>query len=57
MINRTLKVARAILHRAARAYRDRDGFPWLETAPPFLSPDVAARKGEGRFGSSRIGVR
>ena len=36
-INRTLEVARTILHRAARAYRDRDGFPWLETAPPLIT--------------------
>jgi hypothetical protein len=31
-INRTLEVARAILNGAARAYRDADGFPWLEEA-------------------------
>jgi integrase len=36
-INRTLEVARAILHRAARAYRDSDGFPWLDTAPPLIT--------------------
>jgi hypothetical protein len=36
-INRTLEVARAILNRAARAYRDADGFPWLETAPPLIT--------------------
>ncbi len=36
-INRTLEVARTILHRAARAYRDGDGFPWLETAPPLIT--------------------
>lgn len=36
-INRTLEVARAILHRAARAYRDADGFPWLDTAPPLIT--------------------
>lgn len=36
-INRTLEVARAILHRAARAYRDAEGFPWLETAPPLIT--------------------
>jgi hypothetical protein len=36
-INRTLEVARAILHRAARAYRDADGYPWLETAPPLMT--------------------
>lgn len=36
-INRTLEVARAILNRAARAYRDADGFPWLEMAPPLIT--------------------
>jgi hypothetical protein len=36
-INRTLEVARTILHRAARAYRDGDGFRWLETAPPLIT--------------------
>ena len=36
-INRTLEIARAILNRAARAYRDADGFPWLETAPPLIT--------------------
>lgn len=36
-INRTLEVARAILHRAARAYRDSDGFPWLEMAAPLIT--------------------
>jgi integrase len=36
-INRTLEVARGILNRAARAYRDADGFPWLEMAPPLIT--------------------
>jgi len=36
-VNRTLEVARAILHRAARAYRDEDGLPWLEIAPPLIT--------------------
>jgi integrase len=36
-INRTLEVARTILHRAARAYRDDDGMPWLELAPPLIT--------------------
>jgi len=36
-IKRTLEVVRAILNRAARAYRDADGFPWLETAPPLIT--------------------
>jgi len=29
-INRSLEVVRTILNRAARAYRDDDGRPWLE---------------------------
>jgi integrase len=36
-VNRTLEVARAILHRAARAYRDGDGRPLLETAAPLIT--------------------
>lgn len=36
-VNRTLEVARAILHRAARAYRDDQGQPWLETVPPLIT--------------------
>jgi len=36
-INRTLEVVRTILNRAARTYRDADGFPWLETAPPLIT--------------------
>jgi integrase len=36
-INRTLEVARSILHRAARSYRDAEGFPWLDTAPPLIT--------------------
>jgi integrase len=36
-INRTLEIVRIILHRAARAYRDSDGFPWLETTPPLIT--------------------
>jgi hypothetical protein len=36
-VNRTLEVARAILHRAARAYRDTDGNPWLDTVPPLIT--------------------
>ena len=36
-INRTLEVARTILHRASRAYRDDDGMPWLEFAPPLIT--------------------
>jgi integrase len=36
-VNRTLEVARAILHRAARAYRDAQGHPWLDTLPPLIT--------------------
>jgi integrase len=36
-INRTLEVARAILHRAARAYRNAEGDPWLDTVPPLIT--------------------
>jgi integrase len=36
-VNRTLEVARAILHRAARAYRDENGEPLLEIAPPLIT--------------------
>jgi integrase len=36
-INRTLEVARTILIRAARSYRDDDGKPWLEGQPPMIT--------------------
>src|SRR5262249_26519561 len=36
-INRSLEVARTILHRAARSYRDEDGRPWLEALPPLIT--------------------
>ena len=36
-INRSLDVARTILNRAARAYRDSDGRPWLEGMPPLIT--------------------
>jgi integrase len=36
-VNRSLEVVRTILHRAARAYRDNDGMPWLEFAPPLIT--------------------
>jgi integrase len=36
-VNRTLEVARAILHRAARAYRDAEGNPWLDSVPPLIT--------------------
>jgi len=35
-INRTLEVVRTILNRAARAWRDEDGMPWLRMAPPLI---------------------
>lgn len=36
-VNRSLEVVRTILNRAARAYRDDDGRPWLETLPPLIT--------------------
>jgi len=36
-INRTLEVVRTILNRAARVWRDEDGKPLLQTAPPLLT--------------------
>ena len=36
-INRSLEVVRTILNRAARAYRDDDGRPWLEAVPPLIT--------------------
>ena len=36
-INRALEVVRTILHRAARAYRDDDGIPWLNAVPPLIT--------------------
>ncbi len=36
-INRTLEVVRTILKRAARAYRDDDGRPWLDGVPPMIT--------------------
>ena len=36
-VNRSLEVVRAILTRAARAYRDQDGLPWLDIAPPLIT--------------------
>jgi integrase len=36
-INRTLEVARTILHRSARSYRDEDGRPWLDALPPLIT--------------------
>jgi len=36
-VNRSLEVVRTILNRAARAYRDSDGRPWLEGMPPLIT--------------------
>jgi integrase len=36
-INRSLEVVRTILNRAARAYRDDDGRPWLDAVPPVIT--------------------
>lgn len=36
-INRSLEVVRTILNRAARAYRDDDGRPWLDALPPSIT--------------------
>ena len=36
-INRSLEVARTILNRAARSYRDSNGLPWLEGLPPLIT--------------------
>jgi integrase len=36
-IDRSLEVVRTILNRAARAYRDDDGRPWLDAVPPVIT--------------------
>jgi integrase len=36
-INRSLEVVRTVLNHAARAYRDKEGRPWLETLPPYIT--------------------
>jgi integrase len=36
-INRSLEVVRTVLNRAARAYRDDDGLPWLSGVPPLIT--------------------
>jgi len=36
-INRSLEVARTILHRAARSYRDECGHSWLDAVPPLIA--------------------
>jgi len=43
-INRTLEVVRAILNRAARAWRDDNGQPWLMTAPPLITMEQENRR-------------
>lgn len=43
-INRTLEVVRAILNRAARAWRDEAGQPWLLTAPPLITMEQENRR-------------
>lgn len=36
-INRSLEVVRTVLTRAARAWRDEAGRPWLDMAPPLIT--------------------
>jgi integrase len=36
-INRSLEIVRTILNRAARAYRDDDGRPWLDGMAPLIT--------------------
>ena len=43
-INRTLEVVRTILTRAARAWRDEAGHPWLLTAPPLITMEQENRR-------------
>lgn len=43
-INRSLEVVRTILNRAARAWRDEDGQPWLLTAPPLITMEQENRR-------------
>lgn len=43
-INRTLEVVRTILNRAARAWRDDNGQPWLLTAPPLITMEQENRR-------------
>jgi integrase len=43
-INRTLEVVRTVLNRAARAWRDEDGSPWLMTAPPLITMEDEDRR-------------
>lgn len=43
-INRSLEVVRTILNRAARAWRDDNGQPWLKTAPPLITMEQENRR-------------
>jgi integrase len=43
-INRSLEVVRTILNRAARAWRDDNGQPWLHTAPPLITMEQENRR-------------
>jgi len=43
-VNRSLEVIRTILNRAARAWRDEDGQPWLLTAPPLITMEQEHRR-------------
>src|SRR5258708_38545880 len=43
-VNRSLEVVRTILNRAARAYRDDDGRPWLEGPAPMISKLTETRR-------------
>jgi len=43
-INRTVELARTILRRAARSYRDEQGKPWLEALPPMITMLPESRK-------------
>lgn len=43
-INRSLEVVRTILNRAARAWRDEAGQPWLLTAPPLITMEQENRR-------------
>lgn len=43
-INRSLEVVRTILNRAARAWRDDYGQPWLHTAAPLITMEQENRR-------------
>lgn len=54
-INRSLEVMRTILNRAARAYHDDDGRPWLERVPTadFNAPRIASSALSNYVGRTR----